>query len=142
MFTLSSGVLTVEPLYYGMRFFSLAVPAGATPVTATVAPATPTLHAWASLGPDGKTRLALLSLDAATGGTVTVQAPSASGATLTRLHAPAADAKSGLTLGGQTWDASTDGTPQGTTAAEPVIFDQGSATIALPPLDAVVVTFD
>lgn len=142
VFTLSSGALTVEPLYYGMRFFSLAVPAGATPVTATVAPSTPTLHAWASVGPDGKTRLALLSLDAATGGTVTLQAPSASGATLTRLHAPAVDAKSGLTLGGQTWDGLTDGAPRGTATAEPVIFDQGSATIALPPLDAVVVTFD
>lgn len=142
VFTLSSGALTVEPLYYGMRFFSLAVPAGATPVTATVAPSTPTLHAWASVGLDGKTRLALLSLDAATGGTVTLQAPSASGATLTRLHAPAADAKSGLTLGGQTWDGSTDGAPQGTAVAESVIFDQGSATIALPPLDAIVVTFD
>ncbi len=142
VFTSSNGALTVEPLYYGMRFFSLAVPAGATPVMATVTPSTPTLHAWASLGPDGKTRLALLSLDTATGGTVKLEAPSESGATLLRLHAPAAGAKSGLTLGGQTWDGSTDGAPQGTAVTESVSFDQGSATIALPPLDAVVVTFD
>jgi Glycosyl hydrolase family 79 C-terminal beta domain len=142
VFTSSNGAVTVEPLYYGMRFFSLAVPAGAMPVTATIAPSTSTLHAWASVGPDGKTRLALLSLDAATGGAVTLQAPSASGATLLRLHAPAADAKSGLTLGGQTWDGASDGAPQGTAATESVIFDQGNATIDLPPLDGVVVTFD
>ena len=142
VFMLSSGALTVEPLYYGMRFFSTAVPAGAAPVSATVTPSTSTLHAWASVGADGKTRVALLSLDAATGGTVTLQDPSASSATLTRLHAPAVDAKSGLTLGGQTWDGSTDGTPQGTATTEPVTFEAGSATIALPPLDAVVVTLD
>jgi hypothetical protein len=141
VFTLAGGALSVQPLYYGMRFFSLAVPAGATPVPATVTPPTPGLHAWASVGADGKTRVAILNLDTAAGGTVAVQAPPASGATLIRLHAPAVDAKSGITLGGQTWDGSTDGAPQGTAAAEPVTIDQGSAVIALPPLDAVVLTF-
>jgi Glycosyl hydrolase family 79 C-terminal beta domain len=142
VYTLSSGVLTVEPLYYGMRFFSLAVPGGAAPVTTTITPSTSTLHAWASVGTDGKTRLALLSLDAATGGTVALQIPSASRATLTRLHAAAVDAKSGLKLGGQTWDGSTDGTPQGTAVTEPVPLAQGIATVALPPLDAVILTID
>jgi hypothetical protein len=142
VFTLSNGALSVEPLYYGMRFFSLAVPAGAAPVTATVTPSTPNLHAWASVGPDGKTRVALLSLSASTGGTVALQVPSASGATLTRLHAPAVDAKSGLALGGQTWDGSTDGTPQGTAVTETVTFVQGIATVTLPALDAVVLTLD
>ncbi len=139
VFTASGGAVNVQPLYYGMRLFSIAAPAGAMMVPATVTPPIETLHAWATTGPDGQTRVALLNLDRSRGGTVTLQV-TAGAASAIRLHAPAADAPAGITLGGQTWDGSTDGSPQGTAIVETPQVSQGTTTIALPPLDAVVVT--
>ena len=55
---------------------------------------------------------------------------------------PAVDATTGITLGGQTWDGSPDGAPQGTAATEMIPIDHGAARVTLPPLDAVVVTLN
>src|SRR5206468_937930 len=49
VFTASGGSVTVQPLYYGMRLFSIAVPAGAVVVPARVDPFIDTLHAWAAI---------------------------------------------------------------------------------------------
>jgi hypothetical protein len=45
-----------------------------------------------------------------------------------------------LTLGGQTWDGSTDGTPVGTLDEEPVVLDGNAASVTLAPFEAAVVT--
>ena len=140
VFTASGTSAGVQPLYYGMRLFSIAVPAGAALAGATVSPPLDRLHDWATVGPDGQTRVALLNLDPGHGGTVTVKVAGASAATAIRLHAATIDARDGITLGGQTWDGSTDGSPQGIAVTESLPVSQGTSTIPLPPLDAVVVT--
>jgi len=140
VFRASGTSASVQPLYYGMRLFSIAVPAGARLAAATVSPPLDRLHAWATVGPDGRTRVALLNLDPGPGGTVTLNLAGAGAATAIRLHAATADARDGITLGGQTWDGSTDGSPQGDAVTETLIVSQGTTTISLAALDAVVVT--
>ena len=49
-------------------------------------------------------------------------------------------AKTGITLGTQTWDGSTDGTPMGTAASETLTVQGGAIAVPLPALDAAVVT--
>lgn len=133
------GTLGVKPLYYGMRLFSLAT-ASAGAILPTTAQTSSRAHAWATLGSDGAVRVAILSLDATAGGNVTLHVPGVKSASVVRMHGPAIDATTGLTLGGQTWDSSTDGTPSGSPAIEAPAVTDGAVAIALPPLDAVVVT--
>jgi hypothetical protein len=141
VFTLDSfGVPVVKPPYYGMRFFSLATAKHGRllPVTVT----TPAhVHAWATLGDDGAVRVAMINLDRTCGGIISLSMPGRSeAATLMRLRAPALNAKSGLTLGGQTWDGSVDGQPLGAATSEPVVYDKGAYKVSLPSLEAVVIT--
>ena len=56
---------------------------------------------------------------------VPADARPAAAARLGRLEAPAFDAASGLTLLGQTWDGSADGTPAGRRSLEAVAAEQG-----------------
>ena len=135
-----SGAPVVQPLYYGMRFFSLATARHGRLLPVVVA--TPAhVHAWATLGEDGAVRVALINLDLARGGVISLRLLGRSGvATLVRLCAPALDARDGLTLGGQTWDGSVDGRPLGTAVSEPVAYDTGAYRVPLPALEAVVVT--
>jgi hypothetical protein len=123
VFTASGTSASAQPLYYGMRLFSIAVPAGAALVATTVSPPLDRLHAWATIGQDGQTRVALLNLDPGHGGAVTLQVAGASAAAAIRLHAPAIDARDGITLNSET-----------------AAVRQDTTTISLPPLDAVVVT--
>jgi hypothetical protein len=138
--TASDGTLSsVLPLYYGMRFYSLAVPSGSVLVTASVQ-TTAIVHAWATLGTDGSVRVALISLDPANGVAVRLAVPGATQASLIRMHAPSLEALSGITLGGQTWDGSDDGNPLGIAATEAPTVQGETMSVSLPSLDAVVVT--
>jgi hypothetical protein len=139
VFTNDTGMLVVKALYYGMRLFSLATAAGGKLLPTTVT-TTSRAHAFATLGSDGAVRVAILSLDAADGGTVTLHVAGVTSASLVRMHGPAIDATTGITLGGQTWDSSTDGTPLGSPTIEAPELRAGTIAVALPPLDAVVVT--
>jgi hypothetical protein len=136
----SDGTLSsVLPLYYGMRFYSLAAPSGSELVTAAVQ-TTAAVHAWATLGADRSVRVALISLDPTTNTEVGLEVPDATAASLVRMHAPSLGALSGITLGGQTWDGSVDGRPIGTAIAEILAVEGGTITVSLPSLDAVIVT--
>jgi hypothetical protein len=135
----ASGVPVVYPLYYGMRFFSLATASHGRLLPLSIK--TPArVHAWATLGEDGAVRVALINLNRKTDKVVYLYIPGWSeSASLVRLQAPSLTAKTGLTLGGLTWDGSTDGHPLGIASSEPVAYEAGSYKVSLPALEAVVV---
>jgi hypothetical protein len=135
----SGTTVTVLPLYYGLRLASMTIAGGGKllPVTVNVGA---TVHGFATLGSDGKVRVLLVSLDTANGGMVSVNVPGAKSASLVRMHAPMLSAKTGITLGTQTWDGSTDGTPMGTATSETLTIQGGAIAVPLPALDAVVIT--
>jgi len=130
----------VHPEYYGLLMFAHAFPAGAhlLPVTAPLGP----VKVWATLAPDGKTRVVLINKDTVAEHSVQLQLPGAvTGASLESLQAPSVSSTSGVTLGGQTFGAqTTTGAfpgPESTTAISPPL---GFYSIDLPPAGAVMLT--
>ncbi|NLH50328.1 MAG: hypothetical protein GX444_17240 [Myxococcales bacterium] len=135
-----TGALVVMPLYYGMRLFSLATAANGRLLPA-VSSLSKRVRVWATLGDDGAVRVLLLNEELTGDSLVKVRVkgrPAA--AKLIRLRAPAIDAQTGLTLGGQTWDGSSDGLPLGDPEYETPPRKGDTYYISLPALQAVVVT--
>jgi hypothetical protein len=132
----AAGKPIVRPLYYGLRLVSLATAARGRLLPVTVGD--PQVHAFATLGEDGAARVLVLNRGDARDVLLTAAGPTA--ATLVRLHAASLAATSGLTLGGQTWDGTTDGSPVGALAPETVAREGDGWLVSLPAHDAVVVT--
>jgi hypothetical protein len=104
----------VRPMYYGLLLFARAAPPGSRlEATATVHPphtrSSPLdLRVWATRGPDGRTRVVLINDSRRRSVTTAVRAaPGATSATVERLRAPAIAARRGITLGGQSFGATT-----------------------------------
>jgi hypothetical protein len=134
----SAGVLSVMPLYYGMKFFSLATAHGGRllPVQVT---STARVRAFATLGDDGITRVAILNEDAAADGAVTVSLSAARGqGVVSRLKAPGLTAMTGLSLEGRTFDGSPDGLPVGGKAVGLLAPATTNYSFSLPRLSGVV----
>jgi hypothetical protein len=131
----AAGKPMVRPLYYGLRLVSLATAARGRllPVTA----GDPEVHAFATLGEDGAARVLVINRGDARDVLLTA---GRTAATLVRLHAASLAATSGLTLGGQTWDGTTDGSPIGALAPETVARQGDGWLVSLAAHDAVVVT--
>jgi len=92
----------VAPEYYGLQMFAEAAPPGARLLA--VSGATGNVRAWATRGPDGTVRVVLINDDTSRSQTVAVRIPAVSGtATLTRLLGKGVSARSGVTLGGQSY---------------------------------------
>jgi hypothetical protein len=107
-FTRTGGVWRghVSPDYYGLLAFAQAVPRGSQLLS--VSGAGGAVRAWATRAPDGVTRVVLINFARRVGQVVAVKAPGAGGAAaLVRLTAPNAAATGGVTLGGQSFGAST-----------------------------------
>jgi hypothetical protein len=130
----------VTPEYYGMLMFAYAFPPGARLLPVTV-PGGP-VKVWATLGTDGKTRVALINKDATTPVVVELKLPGASTpGTLGRLTAPAIDATSGVTLDGQTFGVETQtGSLAGATQTATVNGSLGTYTVELPAGSAALLT--
>jgi Glycosyl hydrolase family 79 C-terminal beta domain len=127
----------VEPEYYGLLMFAQAAPAGSRLVKA--ASSNPAVRAWATRAADGTIRVTLINDDTATGQRLTVEVSGAHGrASLERLLAPSATATDGVTLAGQTFDAT--GQLAGPLVQAPVYRDGGGYPVALPPASAALLT--
>ena len=136
------GALQVRPLYYGLRVVSLLTAAQGRLLPVTVA-GPHRVHAFATVGDDAAVRVLVINLTDTRDVAVTLRGPGtrARAGTLVRLHAPTLDATTGLSLGGLTWDGSTDGNPVGGFGVtEPVERDGDGWTTRLDAYDAVVVT--
>jgi hypothetical protein len=137
----SAGRPLVRPLYYGMRVVSMATAAHGRLLPVTVAGATP-LRAFATLGDDGAVRVLVMNPTAASVPDMRVEdlATRDGTASLVRLRAATLGARSGLTLGGATWDGSLDGTPSGAFVSEALRRQETGWLTHLAPYEAVVVT--
>ena len=144
-FTFTSGsggntyaVRNINPLYYGLLMFAQTVrnKAQLLPVSLTTHA---NIKAWATIDGTQTIRLLLLNKDESASGVITVSLPGYGQATVTRLMAPSYSSTTGVTLGGQTFDGSTDGTPRGTAYSEIAEPGSGVYTIATPSVSAALV---
>jgi hypothetical protein len=128
----------VRPDYYGMLLFAQAFPAGARllPVRAPAG----AVKVWATLAPDGHTRVTLINKGSAAHRVELQLPPSDLPAVLEWLRAPSASATSGVTLGGQGFGAETSTGVLGAQHGQPVAQLFGSYSIDLPPASAAVLT--
>ena len=136
----------VQPIYYGLRLFSMATAHHARVLNASVAVSNPHLHAYATLGLTDVLSVLLLhkDLNATVNASVSIVVPVSSSslptASVIRLLAPDARAEYGVTLAGQTYDGSEDGLPSGSWQEETVTAEQvtGGALyrLQLSPLSA------
>jgi hypothetical protein len=134
-FTLQS----VRPVYYGALLFQQATANGAKllPVTVTTQA---NLKVWATLDNRGVVRVTLINKDKTAQGDVTISLPGFGSAQTIRLSAANYQATHGVTIGGQTFDGSTDGNILGTLSEETVTPAGGVYSVTLPPTSAALLT--
>jgi hypothetical protein len=109
----------VHPNYYGLLMFARATPPGSRLLRISGSGGAG-LSTWATIGPDRTRRVVVINKNTASARSVEVRAPAGAGsATLELMRAPAITAKTGITIGGQSFGAQTStgelaGTPQTT----------------------------
>jgi hypothetical protein len=132
---------SVRPEYYGMMMFAQATPPGSRLVGLSGKRAGG-LSAWATLAPDGQIRVVLINKALDQTQAVTVRIPATTGpATLERLQAPSAGARSGVTLGGHGFGAETaTGRLDPTSAGTTVTPTSHGYRISLPAASAAMLT--
>jgi Glycosyl hydrolase family 79 C-terminal beta domain len=130
----------VAPEYYGLLMFAQAAPAGARLLN--VSGASGELKAWATRAPDGAVRVVLINEDTAGSHAVTVHIAGARGpGTLERLHGPSLSARTGVTLGGQSFGTDTaTGTLAGHSTLAMVAGTNGGYVVRLPRASAAMLT--
>jgi hypothetical protein len=129
-------------VYYGVMMFTQAAPPGSQllPVSAS---ATKAVKIWATITPD-KTIRAVLINDASTPQPTLLKVPSgaAGPAAVEQLLAPGLNAKTGVTLGGQSFGPSTStGTLTGTQQSTAIAPASGHYPITLPAASATMLTW-
>jgi hypothetical protein len=126
----------IEPEYYGLQMFAQAAPPGSRLLRVSGAGA---LRGWATRAPDGRVRLVVINVGATTDETIEVNASGRGAATVERLRAPSLFARSGVTLGGQSFGAQTTSgqlSPRATT----VFAQRGEYVVVAPAASAALVT--
>ena len=131
---------SVSPLYYGMLLFQQATANHSHLLPASVN-TTANFKCWATVDANGTNRLTLINKDENQSGSVMVSMPGYSVATITWLTAPSFTSTSGVTIGGQTFETSLDGTIQGAPALHTVQGNNGVFTIQMPITSAAMVVF-
>jgi glycosyl hydrolase family 79 len=131
---------SVSPEYYGLLMFAEAVPPGSRLVPISAAPSRGPLHVWGTRALDGRVRVVAINDDPGRTRTVALRIPGAVGAaSLERLQAPSASARTGVTLGGWSFGASTSTGVPGNRAA-PVRARRGVFVVGLPRSSAALLT--
>ena len=131
----------VRPEYYGLLMFAQAAPPGARLLSVTRS-GSPEVRAWATRAPDGRIRLVLINDDIWHSHVVSVRLPErGSQATLERLTAPTAWARSGVALGGQSFGAHTQtGNLPRARLGRALAASPGGYLVTLPAASAALVT--
>ncbi|MGA2928825.1 MAG: glycosyl hydrolase family 79 C-terminal domain-containing protein [Solirubrobacteraceae bacterium] len=132
----------VEPEYYGLMMFAQAAPPGSR-LLAVSTPGSGQLHAWATMATNGTVRVVAIN-DGARARTVAVRPTASSAAatgTLERLQAPGLGARSGVTLGGQSFGTQTStGLLTGRHSAQAVAPRSGEYVFRVPAASAALLT--
>jgi hypothetical protein len=132
---------TIEPEYYGMLMFVQAAPPGSRLLSTGRANPGP-LRSWAVLAPDHSVRVVLINDSLKHTRWVLVKPPHAGRhAVLERLEAPSAYARSGITLGGQSFGTQTaTGRLIGARSITRLRPSAGGYTVRVPAASAVMLT--
>jgi hypothetical protein len=130
----------VAPEYYGLQMFAEAAPPGSRLLRTTGSLGG--VKPWATQAPDGTVHVVLINESISQSRTVTVRIPGVRGsATLERLRGPGVLARSGITLGGQTFGtATTTGTLTGRAAVPSVRKTPRGYVVSLPRASAALLT--
>jgi hypothetical protein len=132
---------SVAPEYYGLEMFAQAAP----PDSRLLAWSGKLgqVHAWATRAPEGVVHIVLINKDTARTRTLAVRVPGARGlASLERLQAPSPTARSGVTLGGQSFGCCTaTGLPAGRSGLTLLAPVHGDYVVNVPPASAAMLTF-
>jgi hypothetical protein len=131
----------IKPEYYGLLMFARAAPPNSQLLQIAGGGASPRLHVWATRGTDGRVRIVLINDYSRNNETVVLRVAGVAGsATVARLIAPSLHALGGVSLGGQSFGASTSTgilPPANTTA---ITSDAGSYRVTVPSGSAALVT--
>jgi len=132
----------VEPQYYGLELFAEAAPPGSRLLSVSPTRAAP-LEAWATRAPDQTIRVVLIN-EGSTSHIIRVRPPAgtvSNTGTLEMLTAPSLTARTGVTLGGQSFGtATTTGLLSGRPATSAVTPQQGDYAIRVPAASAAMLT--
>jgi hypothetical protein len=132
----------VNPEYYGLLLFAQAAPPGSRLVPVIFAPGGP-VKLWATVAPDKTIRVVAINESSSTRSIVLRPPSGAAGpATVELMQAPSLDATTGVTLGGQSFGASTTtGVLPGPPATTPLSPVSGEYSLTLPPASAAMLTW-
>ncbi len=130
----------VQSLYYGMLLFAQATAHQANLLPVTIK-TTANLKAWATLDPTTHAvNVLVLNKDQSASGVVKLAIAGYGTGVVTRMMAPSFSSKTGITLGGQTFDGSQDGKPVGIAYGETVNAEGGTFTVASGAASAFLLT--
>jgi hypothetical protein len=131
----------VNPLYYGLLVFSQMAGNGAKllPVTTTTEA---NVSVWATVDNNSTTHLIVINKDRSATGGVQITLPGYTTGTVRYLSGAIYSAVNGVTLGGQTFDGTTDGTIRGKLVTSTVTGKDGVFTLPnMPITSAAVIDF-
>ena len=145
---------TVNPLYYGLYFFHLSVPDGAQLVPMAVQ-SPGNVKVWATKDSTGTLRVVVINKDTTWSDNVRISLSGYGSATVLVMkcangysgtlqfpNSSATVGTTGITVGGQTWDGSTDGNIQGTQSTTTLSISSDGAYYMKPdPGTATLLTF-
>jgi len=132
---------TVTPLYYGVLTFAQMAGRNAKllPVSAM---SDANVSIWATVDSTSAAHVVVINKDEVASGSVQISLPGYSTGTVRAITAPSFTSTTGVTLGGQTFDGSTDGTIQGSAVSTTIQAVNGVFTLAnVPVTSAVLIDF-
>jgi Chitobiase/beta-hexosaminidase C-terminal domain/Fn3 associated/Glycosyl hydrolase family 79 C-terminal beta domain len=132
---------TVNPLYYGLLTFAQIAGRGAQllPV-ATMTDSNVSI--WATVDNTSTAHVVVINKDELATGNIQINLPGYTTGTVRYLQAPSYTSINGVTLGGQTFDGSTDGTIQGQLVTTTITAQDGTFTLPnMPVTTAAIIDF-
>lgn len=128
-----------RPEYYGALMFVQAAPPGSRLLGLGYAGGSQ-IRVWATLTPGHQIHLVAINASLTHAASIHVRLPTAAPATVSRLLAPGAYATGGVTLAGQSFDATTTGLPRGSRRTTSLRPSGGRYTLTLPASSAAMLT--
>jgi Chitobiase/beta-hexosaminidase C-terminal domain/Glycosyl hydrolase family 79 C-terminal beta domain len=129
---------TVRPLYYGLLLFAEAAGNNAQLLPSSTL-ASANIKVWVTTDSTGRAHLVIINKDQTASGSVQLTLPGYRSGSIVRLTAGSYLASTGVTIAGQTYDGSPDGTLQGTSVTETTYPSSDVWTIPVNSVSAVLV---
>jgi hypothetical protein len=134
-------LVSINPVYYGLYTFAQLAGRGAKLLP--VANMTDSnVSIWATVDNTSTAHVVVINKDEQATGNVQITLPGYSTGTVRYLKAPSYSSTNGVTLGGQTFDGTPDGTIQGTLVTSTITAENGVFTLpTMPTVTAAIIDF-